>query len=197
MPASPARATSSPPCSAKAPTAVLPSKLPATPRLHSIGLPDRVDLDLIGRRPDLVAARLYAEAAAERINVARADFYPNINIAAVVGLQTLGLGSLGDGSSQFAQVGPAVSLPIFNGGAIEGAYRGARADYDEAVATYNQSLADALREVADALSDRRAVRGATGRAAQRLARGGSLLPHRRAPLSGRPLSATSTRSASN
>jgi NodT family efflux transporter outer membrane factor (OMF) lipoprotein len=141
----------------KGPDRGLAIEAPATPRLHSIGLPDRVDLDLIGRRPDLVAARLNAEAAAERIHVARADFYPNINIAAVIGLQTLGLGSLGDGSLSFAQVGPAISLPIFNGGAIEGAYRGARADYDEAVATYNQSLADALREVADALSDRRAV----------------------------------------
>jgi NodT family efflux transporter outer membrane factor (OMF) lipoprotein len=141
----------------KGPDRGLSIEAPATLRLHTIGLPDRVDLDLIGRRPDLVAARLTAEAAAERINVARADFYPNINIAAVVGLQTLGLGSLGDGTLSFAQVGPAVSLPIFNGGAIRGAYRGARADYDEAVATYNQSLADALREVADALSDRRAV----------------------------------------
>jgi NodT family efflux transporter outer membrane factor (OMF) lipoprotein len=141
----------------KGPDRGLAIELPGTPQMRSIGLPDRVELDLIGRRPDLVAARLYAEAAAERINVARADFYPNINIAAVVGLQTLGLDRLGDGNLAFAQVGPAISLPIFNGGAIESAYRGARADYDEAVATYNQSLADALREVADALSDRRAI----------------------------------------
>jgi NodT family efflux transporter outer membrane factor (OMF) lipoprotein len=141
----------------KGPDRGLTIELPVTPRMRSMGLPDRVDLDLIGRRPDLVATRLYVESAAERINVARADFYPNINIAAVVGLQTLGLDRLGDGSLAFAQVGPAISLPIFNGGAIEGAYRGARADYDEAVATYNQTLADALREVADALSDRRAV----------------------------------------
>lgn len=141
----------------KGPDRGLDIELPATPQLRSIGLPDRIDLDLIGRRPDLVAARLGAEAAAERINVARADFYPNINIAAVIGLQTLGLERLGDGQLSFAQVGPAISLPIFNGGRIEGAYRGARADYDEAVATYNQSLADALREVADALADRRAL----------------------------------------
>lgn len=141
----------------KGPDRGLAIELPATPLVHAIGLPERIDLDLIGRRPDLVAARLFAEAAAERINAARADFYPNINIAAVVGLQTLGLDRLGNGSLAFAQVGPAISLPIFNGGAIEGAYRGARADYDEAVATYNQSLADALREVADALSDRRAL----------------------------------------
>lgn len=141
----------------KGPDRGLSIEAPAVPNLNSIGLPGQVDLDLIGRRPDLVAARLNAEAAAERINVAHADFYPNVNVAAVVGLQTLGLDRLGDGHLGFASVGPAVSLPIFNGGRIEGAYRGARADYDEAVATYNQSLADALREVADALSDRRAV----------------------------------------
>ncbi len=130
---------------------------PSHPRLSGLGLPSRIDLDLIGRRPDLVAARLNAEAASEGINVARADFYPNINIAAVIGLQSLGLDRLGGGSLGFAQVGPAVSLPIFNGGRIEGAYRGARAGYDEAVALYNQSLADALREVADAIGDRRAL----------------------------------------
>ena len=141
----------------KGPDRGLAIELPQTPRLRSVGLPDQVDLDLIGRRPDLVAARLRAEAAAERIHVARADFYPNINVAAVVGLQTLGLDRLGSGELAFAQVGPAVSLPIFSGGHIEGAYRGARADYDEAVALYNQSLADALRDVADALSDRRAI----------------------------------------
>ena len=128
----------------------------------------RVDLDLIGRRPDLVAARLYAEAAAERINVARADFYPNMNIAAVVGLQTLGLGSLGDGSARASRKSaPRSRCRSSTAARIEGAYRGARADYDEAVATYNQSLADALREVADAIGDRRAARSATGRAAQR------------------------------
>lgn len=141
----------------KGPDRGLEIPAPSTPHLAAAGLPARVDLDLIGRRPDLVAARLQAEAAGHRIDVARADFYPNINIAAVIGLQTLGLDRLGDGSLSFAQVGPAVSLPIFSGGRIEGAYRGARADYDEAVALYNQSLADALREVADAMSDRRAL----------------------------------------
>lgn len=126
-------------------------------RVSAIGSPARVDLDLLGRRPDIVAARLNAEAAASRIRVARADFYPNVNLSAVVGLQTLGLDRLGDGSLAFAQIGPAVSLPIFSAGRIEGAYRGARAAYDEAAATYNQTLADALREVADAISDRRAL----------------------------------------
>lgn len=141
----------------KGPDRGLAIPAPSAPRLHAAGLPERVDLDLMGRRPDLVAARLGAEAAGHRIDVARADFYPNINLVAVVGLQTLGLDRLGGGELGFAQAGPAISLPIFSGGRIEGAYRGARADYDKAVAVYNQSLADALREVADALSDRRSL----------------------------------------
>jgi NodT family efflux transporter outer membrane factor (OMF) lipoprotein len=130
---------------------------PRISNLNAPGLPATIDLDLIGRRPDLVAARLNAEAAAQRIRVARADFYPNVNIVAIVGIQTLGLDRLGDGSMSFGQVGPAVSLPIFSAGRIEGAYRGARADYDEAVAVYDQSLANALQEVADAVNDRRVL----------------------------------------
>jgi len=141
----------------KGPDRGLEIELPRALNIAGHGLPDRVDLDLIGRRPDLVASRLRAEAAAERINVARADFYPNLNLTAIVGLQTLGLASLGDGALSYAQAGPSVSLPIFSAGRIEGAYRGARADYDEAVATYNQSLTTALQEVADAIGDRRAL----------------------------------------
>jgi NodT family efflux transporter outer membrane factor (OMF) lipoprotein len=141
----------------KGPDRGLEIELPRNLTIAAPGLPSRVDLDLIGRRPDLVTARLIAEAAAEKINVARADFYPNVNLTAVIGLQTLGLDRLGDGSVSFAQAGPAVSLPIFNGGRIEGAYRGARADYDEAVANYNQTLANAFRDVADAIGDRQAL----------------------------------------
>jgi NodT family efflux transporter outer membrane factor (OMF) lipoprotein len=130
---------------------------PTNPSISTIGLPARVDLDLIGRRPDLVAARLNAEAAAHNIDVARADYYPNINLAAMIGLQTLGLGSLGDSALSFGQVGPAISLPIFSGGRLDGQYRGARGRYDEAVAQYDQTLTNALHEVADAIVDRRTV----------------------------------------
>lgn len=141
----------------KGPDRGLAIEMPHTLTVAAPALPARVDLDLIGRRPDLVSARLRAEAAAERINVARADFYPNVNLTAIIGIQTLGLGNLGDGSLSFAQAGPAVSLPIFSAGRIEGAYHGARADYDEAVASYNQSLTTALQEVADAIGDRQSL----------------------------------------
>ncbi|NNM75747.1 efflux transporter outer membrane subunit [Sphingomonas sp. ID1715] len=120
-------------------------------------LPQRLDLDLLGRRPDLVAARLRSEAAASRIKVARAAFYPNINLSALVGLQAIGLGNLFESGSSFGSAGPALSLPLFDGGRREGGYRGARAQYDEAVARYNGTLVAALREVADATASLKAL----------------------------------------
>jgi NodT family efflux transporter outer membrane factor (OMF) lipoprotein len=116
------------------------------------GIPQDASIDLIGRRPDIAAARIRVEAAAERIKEARAAFYPNINIGALVGLQSLGLGSLFSSGSQFASVSPAVTLPLFHGGALQGQYRGGRGQYDEAVASYDGQVIQALRETADTLT---------------------------------------------
>ena len=54
-------------------------------------------------------------------------------------------------------MGPAIHLPIFDG-AIEGRYRAARAEYDEAVATYDKTLSLALKDVADTIADQRSLR---------------------------------------
>jgi NodT family efflux transporter outer membrane factor (OMF) lipoprotein len=143
------------------------------------GLPDKVEINLIGRRPDLTAARLRAEAASRRIDVARAGFYPNINIAAFLGLQSLGLDALTQAGSDIGQAGLALSLPIFEGGRIRAGYRGARADYDTAVAAYNQTLVLALKDVADAAVSERSLSAqlaaareslSSGEAAYRIAR---------------------------
>jgi len=130
---------------------------PGDVRMSAAGAPERLDVNLLGRRPDIVAARLGAEAAAARVGAARAAYYPNINLSAVVGLQSLGMDVFAEGDSRFGQVGPAVSLPIFSSGRLDGAYRAARADYDLAVALYNQALSEAMRETADALTQKRAA----------------------------------------
>src|SRR5262245_39929271 len=78
------------------------------PSLTPSGLPANLQADLIGRRPDVVASRLRAEAAAQRINVARGDFYPNINLSAVIGLQSFGLDALTKSGSDFGSIGPAI-----------------------------------------------------------------------------------------
>ncbi|WP_447929299.1 efflux transporter outer membrane subunit [Sphingopyxis fribergensis] len=123
----------------------------------ALGLPGNAGIDLIGRRPDIAAARLRSEAAAKRIDVARADFYPNISLSALVGLQSLGLSNLFKSGSEYGNGGAAISLPIFEGGRLQGRYRGSRADYDVAVATYDRTLIGALRDVADIVAQRAAT----------------------------------------
>ncbi len=142
---------------------------PAPDAIRAFGLPRNLEVDLIGRRPDVQAARLSAQAAASRIDVAEADFYPNVNLVGVVGLQSLGLDSLAESNSTFGSVGPAVSLPIFSAGRLAGAYRGARADYDAAVAIYDETVARAFREVADSAVSARALDERLGSSREALA----------------------------
>lgn len=119
------------------------------------GVPADASIDLIGRRPDIAAARAGVEASASRIKVARAAFYPDVSLSGLIGLQALGFGNLTKGSSAYGNVGPAVTLPIFHGGALSGQYRGARGQYEEAVARYDGAVVQALREVADTLVSRK------------------------------------------
>jgi outer membrane protein TolC len=78
---------------------------------------------------------------------------------AFIGVQSLGLNNLGKSGSDMGAVGPAISLPIFNTERLQGQLRGARAEYDAAVASYNGTLTNALREVADAVTSRKALDG--------------------------------------
>jgi len=123
---------------------------PKPETVKAFGLPARLAIDLVGRRPDIVAARLRAEAAASRIKAARAAFYPDVSLTAYIGHQALPLSAILSGPAAIGSIGPAVHLPIFQGGQLRGAYRGARANYDTAVAAYNATLVQALEDVADA-----------------------------------------------
>ncbi|WP_271411344.1 efflux transporter outer membrane subunit [Pseudomonas sp. Q1-7] len=120
---------------------------------QSPGLPSNLPLALLGRRPDLVASRWQVAAQARGIEVARAGFYPNINL----------LGGIGSNATQGGvldflrydkltyNLGPALSLPVFDGGLRRGRLGAAAADYDLAVERYNQTLVNALQQVADGL----------------------------------------------
>ncbi len=134
--------------------AILPS---AAQKIRSAGLPASLAADLIGRRPDVVAARLSAQAAASRVDVANANFYPDVDLTGAYGLQTLDLKYLMQGASLMGAFGPAIHLPIFDYGRNTGIYRGARAEYDAAVAVYDKTLTGALREVADAYANQRGL----------------------------------------
>ena len=131
---------------------------------HSFGLPANLPANLIGRRPDVIAARLRTEAAASRIKQAKAAFYPNVNLMGIVGMQALGVGNILNSGADFGSVGPAISLPIFEGGRLRSQYQGAEADYETAVAVYDGTLTQALRDVADAAASHRALQERFSRA---------------------------------
>lgn len=120
-------------------------------------LPARVPSQLLGRRPDIVAQRLRVEAMHHGIDVAQAQFYPDVNLTAFVGFQSLGTSSFLSLYNRTVGVGPAVSLPLFDAGLRRANLASADAQYDAAVEQYNQTLADALREVVDQLSSFRSV----------------------------------------
>ncbi|MCB2061742.1 MAG: efflux transporter outer membrane subunit [Novosphingobium sp.] len=130
---------------------------PALAKAAPAGLPDDVTTNLVGRRPDIAAARARAEAASSQIRVAHADFFPAIRLGALIGLQSQGLDRLFESDSTYGSVGPAISLPLFRGGELRGRYRFARGSYDEAVADYEKAVLEAYREVADIVTSQRLV----------------------------------------
>jgi NodT family efflux transporter outer membrane factor (OMF) lipoprotein len=125
---------------------------------QSLALPSVLPAELLGRRPDVVAARAQVEAAAHGVKAAEASFYPNINLTAFAGFQSLGsLSQLFEASDRIIGGGPALSLPVFNRGALTGGLYVSQAAADESVATYNQTLLDSVREVADVVANWRGL----------------------------------------
>ena len=118
-----------------------------------IALPAALPADLIGRRPDIVAQRWRVEAASRGVAAAEADFYPNINLTAFAGLQSIALGTLLNGESRTYGVGPALHLPIFNRGELQGALQGQRARYEESIGQYDATLIGAVRDVANVITN--------------------------------------------
>lgn len=95
---------------------------PDIQKLAPFGLPENLPAELLGHRPDVMAARLEAEASSKRIDAAEASFYPNVNLMGFVGHESLGMGYFTSPYSLVAAVGPTVSLPILDGGALRGQY---------------------------------------------------------------------------
>lgn len=121
----------------------------------AVAVPSVLPAELLGRRPDLIAARWRVEAAARNIDASKTRFYPNLNLSASAGAESL----LGDAmfgpASRFFNIGPTISLPIFDGGRLRADLDARDADYDLAVAQYNKTLVQALGDIGTTLSQLR------------------------------------------
>lgn len=131
-------------------------------------LPKRLPVELLAHRPDLAAALRRAEAAAERIHIAKADFLPSIDLSVAAGLeasvQSTHIGQLANflfrPSAFNYAVAPGFHLPLFQGGRLSGKLEGRRSEYDIAVDSYNETLLQAAQQVADSLANVRQSRAA-------------------------------------
>ncbi|AZD99877.1 efflux transporter outer membrane subunit [Pseudomonas chlororaphis] len=130
---------------------------PKVLQASAVALPSVLPAELLGRRPDLVAARWRVEAASKSIDAGKTNFYPNLNLSAAAGTQALLGDAMFGSASRFFNIAPTVSLPIFDGGRLRADLDARDADYDLAVAQYNKSLVTALGDVSDTISQLRDI----------------------------------------
>ncbi len=130
---------------------------PALLQPAAVALPSVLPAELLGRRPDLVAARWRVEAAGKSIDASKTRFYPNLNLTAAAGTQALLGDAIFGAPSRFFNIAPTLSLPIFDGGRLRADLDARDADYDLAVAQYNKSLVNALGEVSDSIDQLQAL----------------------------------------
>lgn len=132
-------------------------------------------LDLLGRRPELVAARWRVEAATQQVKESRAQFYPNVTLSAFAGFSSIGLDNLINAGSRQYGFGPSLRLPIFDTGRLRAQLKGSAAEADAAVASYNAALLDAVRDASDQYTGLQSLRAQTAEQAESLAQSQRLL----------------------
>ncbi|WP_218509115.1 efflux transporter outer membrane subunit [Variovorax sp. dw_308] len=139
------------------PNATANLKSPELTAIKNIALQPVLPADLLGRRADIAAARWRVEAATQDVKNAKTQFYPNVNLVAFAGFQSIGVDSLLKSASQQWGIGPAIRLPIFEGGRLRANLRGKSADLDASIESYNTTVLDAVRDVADSVTSVQSV----------------------------------------
>ncbi|GBQ83992.1 secretion system type I outer membrane efflux pump lipoprotein NodT [Gluconacetobacter johannae DSM 13595] len=120
---------------------------PVPPRVPA-GLPS----ELARRRPDIRQAEAQLHAATAQVGEAVAEFYPRVTIDAGFGFQSLSFRDLGFWNARAWNVGPSITLPIFQGGRLRGQLELRKAAQQEAAISYRRTVLGAWHEVDNALT---------------------------------------------
>lgn len=121
--------------------------IPVVPPRVPVGVPS----ELAQRRPDIRQAEAQLHAAVANVGEAEAEFYPKITLNADFGLQSLSFRDLGFWNARAWNIGPSISLPIFQGGRLRGQLMLNRYAQKAAAITYRQTVLGAWRDVDNAL----------------------------------------------
>ena len=115
---------------------VIPSGLPST---------------LLERRPDLRQAEQQLIAANASVGVAKANFFPVLNLTGLLGGVSPQLSGLVSSGTQWS-LGAGLAGPLFTGGRLKSEYRATLAQRDQAQLFYEKSIKQAFGEVSTALA---------------------------------------------
>ena len=114
-------------------------------------LPVSLPSDLVRQRPDVLAAEAQLHAASAAIGVATAHLYPSITLSAALSQQSISVDTLFHGASTIWSLGPAITAPIFHGGALEAERRRSEDEFNATLSTYEETVLQAFGQVADVL----------------------------------------------
>lgn len=115
-------------------------------------LPVSLPSELVRQRPDVLAAEAQLHAASAVVGVATARLYPSITLSASLSQEALTPEKVFFASSSAWSIGPSVTAPIFNGGALEAQKRGAVDAFNAMLASYEQTVLQSFGQVADVLA---------------------------------------------
>jgi NodT family efflux transporter outer membrane factor (OMF) lipoprotein len=115
-------------------------------------LPENLSIGLLARRPDLMTQIWRVDSLAHEVGVARADFFPDINLAVFGGIKSVAWNTLFQAASKTIGINPTLSLPMYTAGSIRANVRAKKASFDQAIYEYNNQLLTSAQEVADVLS---------------------------------------------
>lgn len=116
-------------------------------------IPVNVPSELLERRPDIAAAERKIAAANAQIGVAKAAYYPTLNLGGTNGYQSQTIETLFTEARRYWSLGPAgLALTLFDGGAKNAQYKQAMDAYDASVAAYRQTVLTGFQEVEDNLA---------------------------------------------
>ena len=123
--------------------------VPPNPPRVPIGLPS----ELARRRPDVRMAEAQLHSAVADTGVAISEFYPSVRLNGSPTLQALEPRDLFKGSSlQYMNIGPSVTLPIFEGGKLKSNLVFQEKKQQEAAIAYHKAVLSAWHDVVNALT---------------------------------------------
>ncbi len=122
--------------------------IPPVPPRVPVGLPS----ELARRRPDIVQAEAQLHAATADIGVAVANFYPSVTLSGSLGIQALRFKDLGNWDARQYALGPAITIPLFEGGRLRATLELRKAQQQEAAVSYQRTVLNAWHEVDNALT---------------------------------------------